>query len=653
METSRVAIEGVRPTVNPPGFAAKGVRGHVTAFSADVFADGYDQLMAWVVAWPAAAPGRRREVPMIPGISDRWSAELIPDEVGRWLFEVGGMVDFYGSWLRDTAIKVQAGLDVAVELEEGAILVEQRAAGLVTEARDAAALRRLAATLRAPGLASRRIKSAGAATAVALMRRTAPRDAAATRGPYPIWVDRELAGFSAWYELFPRSEGARDGKSGTFKEAAKRLPAVAAMGFDIVYLPPIHPIGESFRKGPNNSLTAGPADPGSPWAIGSRDGGHKAVHRGLGTLADFDAFVARAGRNKLEVALDYALQCSPDHPWVTEHPEWFGHRPDGTIKFAENPPKKYQDIFPINFETSKRAELWAALRDVVEFWIGHGVRVFRVDNPHTKALPFWEWLIHGIHEHYPDVIFLAEAFTRPRVMERLAKLGFTQSYTYFTWRNSGWELREYLAQLAQTNVVDYFRPNFWVNTPDILHAFLVRGGQPAFHIRATLAALSCPSWGMYSGFELFENIPVREGSEEYMDSEKYQYRPRKWDAPNSLVPYITRLNEIRRRHAGAMASMPTLRIHNVDNENILCFSRSDPQTGDALLVVVNVDPFNVHEATTWLDLGALGWPHEEGFVVQDELGGASYAWHGASNYVRLDPRDLVAHAFSLNPAGAR
>lgn len=643
---SRVAIEGVRPTVSPPGFAAKGVRGQLTAVSADIFADGHELLIAWVATWPATDPRRRQEVPLVAGINDRWTAEFAPDEVGCWQFEVRGTVDRYGTWLRDTTIKLEAGVSVAVELEEGAILVEQRAA-IVVLPRDAAALRKLATGLRGRGAADRRLRSAAAPPAVALMRRTTPRDTAAVAGPFAIWVDRELAGFSAWYEMFPRSEGAARGRSGNLKAAARRLPAIAAMGFDIVYLPPIHPIGTSHRKGPNNSLTAAPGDPGSPWAIGSAEGGHKSVHPGLGTLADFDRFVADARRSKLEVALDYALQCSPDHPWVTEHPEWFGHRPDGSIKHAENPPKKYEDIYPINFETEERAALWSALRDVLEFWIGHGVRVFRVDNPHTKALPFWEWLIHDLREQHPDVILLAEAFTRPRMMERLAKLGFTQSYTYFTWRNSAWELREYLAELSQTDLVDYFRPNFWVNTPDILHAFLQRGGQAAFRIRATLAALSCPSWGMYSGFELFENIPAHGGSEEYMDSEKYQYRPRRWDAAKSLVPYVTRLNGVRRHHAAAVASLRTLRVHQVDNENILCFSRSDPGNGDALLVLVNVDPFNVHEATTWLDLEVLGWPHDRGVVVQDELDDESYTWHGPANYVRLDPRDRVAHAFSM------
>jgi len=646
---NRVAIEAVRPTVRPAGFAAKTVRGQVTPLSADIFVDGHEQLMAWATAWSLADPDQRHEVPLTAGTNDRWAGELVPGEIGGWMFEVGGMVDVYGSWLRQTTLKLEASQDVAVELEEGAILVEGRLGVAGVDGRDRAALAKLAAGLRATTPVDRRLGRAGAPAVVTLMRRTAPRDRASIAGPFPLWVDRELAGFSAWYEMFPRSEGATAKHGGTLTAAARRLPAIAAMGFDIVYLPPVHPIGESYRKGPNNSLNAGPGDPGSPWAIGSKDGGHTAVHPGLGTIADFDAFVGEANRVGLEVAMDYALQCSPDHPWVREKPEWFSHRPDGSIKYAENPPKKYQDIYPIDFETDKKAELWAALRDVADFWIGHGVRVFRVDNPHTKALPFWEWLITGIHDQHPEVLFLAEAFTRPRLMERLAKLGFTQSYTYFTWRNRKVELNEYLVELSQGQVVDYFRPNFWVNTPDILHEFLQRGGRPAFHIRAVLAALGAPSWGMYSGYELYENVPLRQGSEEYMDSEKFQCRPRDWSATDTMAPYVSRLNQVRRRHAGAVASLPTLRLHHVSGDDITCFSRTDPRTGDSLLVLVNMDPYNVREGTTWLDLPQLGLTPDEDYEVHDELGGAVYTWHGAANYVRLDPRDTVAHAFAVKP----
>ena len=651
--SGRVAVEGVRPSVQPAGFAAKALRGQSTPISADIFVDGHDMVMAWALAWPLADPEARVEFPLEALVNDRWQAAFVPQVVGAWQFEIVALADRYGTWLRDTAVKLAAGQDVTLELEEGARLAEDRVTGVPKAS--AAALRKLASGLRGKGPAAARLKVAAAPDAVALMRATATRQSATVSGPYPLWVDRELAGFSAWYELFPRSEGAQvrlGGKSasGTLRSAARRLPAIAEMGFDIVYLPPIHPIGASFRKGPNNALTASPGDPGSPWAIGGPAGGHTAVHPELGTLADFDAFVAEARKLGLEVALDYALQCSPDHPWVTQHPQWFSHRPDGTIKYAENPPKKYQDIYPINFETEDAAGLWGALRDIVDFWIARGVNVFRVDNPHTKALPFWEWLIAAIHEEHPGVIFLAEAFTRPRMMQRLAKLGFSQSYTYFTWRNTKRELAEYLRELSEAPLVDYFRPNFWPNTPDILHEYLQRGGRPAFQVRAVLAALAGPSWGIYSGYELCENIPVREGSEEYMDSEKYQYRPRDWSADGSLATFITSLNTIRRQHAAAIAALRGLRVQDVSGEDILAFSRSDPH-GDSLLVMVNTDPYNAHEGTTWLDLEALGLVADRPFEVRDELTGDAYTWQGPANYVRLDPRERVAHAFSLRQSG--
>jgi starch synthase (maltosyl-transferring) len=421
------------------------------------------------------------------------------------------------------------------------------------------------------------------------------------------------------------------------------------MGFDIVYLPPIHPIGTTFRKGPNNTLDPGPDDPGSPWAIGGAAGGHTAVNPDLGTLADFDRFVARAGEAGLEVSLDYALQCSPDHPWVREHPQWFKHRPDGSIRYAENPPKRYQDIYPIDFDTEDRAALWNALRDVVLFWVGHGVTVFRVDNPHTKPIPFWQWLIAEVRARHPGVVFLAEAFTRPRLMQRLAKVGFTQSYTYFTWRNAKWEIEEYLRELTQTEMVDWFRPNFWPNTPDILHATLQYGGPPAFRLRLLLAALASSSWGMYSGYELYENTPLREGSEEYLNSEKYQYRPRNWERADSLAPLITRVNEVRRAHRGAVGLLRTLRLHAADNDGVLCFSRATDERDDVLLVVVNLDPFNTREATLWLDLGALGLRDNQYYEVHDELSGQSWVWHGAANYVRLDPAVQPGHVFAVRP----
>ncbi len=538
-----------------------------------------------------------------------------------------------------------------MEFEVGARMVEQRLAGPVKlRTADATALRTLLAALRDTSMRDdARLTEASRLPLVALMQRLADRSRATVAGPFPLWVDRRLGAFSAWYEMFPRSEGAVDGRSGTFATAAERLPAIAAMGFDIVYLPPIHPIGRTFRKGPNNTLEAGPDDPGSPWAIGSEAGGHTAVNPELGTLDDFDAFVARARAVGLEVALDYALQCSPDHPWVREHPQWFKHRPDGTIRYAENPPKRYQDIYPIDFDTEDREALWDALRDVVLFWVSHGVHVFRVDNPHTKPIPFWQWLIAEVQRRHPEVIFLAEAFTRPRVMQRLAKVGFTQSYTYFTWRNARWEIEEYLRELSQSEMVDWFRPNFWPNTPDILHATLQYGGPAAFRLRLVLAALASPSWGMYSGYELYENTPLREGSEEYLNSEKYQLRPRNWDRADSLAPMITRVNQIRRRHCGAASLLRTLTLHSADNESVLVFSRADDAREDVLLVVLNLDPFNAHEATVWLDLGALGLHDNQYYEVHDELSGASWVWHGAGNYVRIDPAVQPGHVFHVRP----
>jgi len=483
--------------------------------------------------------------------------------------------------------------------------------------------------------------------AVALLRRTADRETATRSGPWRLSVERELAGFSAWYEMFPRSEGAQPPRSGTFRTAAARLPAIAAMGFDVVYLPPIHPIGHSFRKGPNNATESAPGDVGSPWAIGAAEGGHTAVHPDLGTLDDFGLFVAEAGRQGLEVALDYALQCSPDHPWVGEHPEWFRHRADGTIRYAENPPKRYQDTYPLDFGSADRTGLWTALRDVALFWIGHGVRIFRVDNPHTKPFAFWEWLIAEIHRHHPDVVFLAEAFTRPAVMQRLAKLGFSQSYTYFTWRTTKEELGEYLTELSQTEKVDWFRPNFWVNTPDILHAYLQQGGPAAFRVRATLAAMTAPSWGMYSGYELCERVAAEPGSEEYACSEKYQLRPRDWDRADSLAPYITRLNEIRHRHREAIALLPALRIQEIKNDSMLCVSRVNQARDDVLLVVVNLDPYHSQEGTIWLDLEGLGIPADIPFEAHDELTGITYIWQGPESYVRLDPAQQSAHVLHL------
>jgi len=643
----RVVIAGVRPLVNGGAYPGKATAGLPLEVSATMFAEGTEPLLGWVRLGPPERAEAQSECALEPLGQDRYSAWITPREPGTWEFAVIGLVDEFGGWLRDTRIRLEAGQDVDLDLRDGARLAELRLARPGLTKADRGALESLAETLKSGKSQTSRVHAAGRAAVVGLMRRTVDRSRATEVGPFPLWVDRERAGFSAWYEMFPRSEGAVPPRSGTFSSAAKRLGAVAAMGFDVLYLPPIHPIGTTNRKGRNNALASGPDDPGSPWAIGSAKGGHDAVDPALGTIADFDAFVARARRAGLEVALDYALQCSPDHPWVREHPEWFRHRVDASIRYAENPPKRYQDIYPIDFESSDAANLWIALRDVMLFWIEHGVRIFRVDNPHTKSFRFWEWLIGEVHRAHPDVLFLSEAFTRPAVMQHLARLGFSQSYTYFTWRNAKWELSEYLYELSQTELVDFFRPNFWVNTPDILHAVLQHGGAAAFRLRAVLAAITCPSWGMYSGYELVENVPAREGSEEYLDSEKYQLRPRNWEDPHSIAPFITQLNAIRRRHAAAIAQLSTLRLHHIDGDYLLCVSRSTAARDDVLLLVVNLDPFQAHEAMTWLDLGALGLAAEHPFEAHDELTGATYVWQGSANFVRLDPAVQPAHILHL------
>ena len=648
----RVVIEGVRPVVDAGRFPAKAAAGVPLQLEADVFAEGHDLLLAWVrygkPGRGGAAPKGWRAEPLRPVGNDRWQAWIVPRSVGPLAFDIVGVVDDYGSWLRGARIKLAAGDDVELEIAEGASIARRRSRRRDVPEKDRQALVKLADTLEASGGShQRRMAHAAQAGVLALMARTADLGEATVAGPFTVWVDRELAAFSAWYEMFPRSETPSAGQSGTFASAARRLPSIAAMGFDIVYLPPIHPIGTTARKGANNSLEAGPTDPGSPWAIGAPAGGHTAIHPDLGGLGDFTDFVTAARGAGLEVALDFAAQCSPDHPWVTEHPEWFKHRPDGSIKYAENPPKKYQDIYPLDFETSDRSGLWNALRDVLLFWSDQGVHVFRVDNPHTKPFAFWEWVIAELRRRHPGTIFLSEAFTRPRVMHRLAKAGFTQSYTYFTWRTRKWELEEYLREIATPPGVDYFRPNFWPNTPDILHAVLQEGGPAAFRLRLVLAALGAPSWGMYSGFELFESEPVRPGSEEYLNSEKYALRPRDWNRADSLAPLVTQINGIRRRHRAALQQLGRTHLHHVGNDQLLCFSRSDPELSDVMLVVVNLDPAWAQAGMTWLDMEALGLSPDTIFQVHDELTDTSYTWRGPQNFVRLDPAIQPAHIFHL------
>ncbi|HWC14725.1 MAG TPA: alpha-1,4-glucan--maltose-1-phosphate maltosyltransferase [Actinomycetota bacterium] len=643
-----IVIESIRPEVDCGRHRAKAIVGDRLAVSADIFRDGTAELRA-VVRYRPAGTTRWAEASMMHVGNDRWEGELQPERLGRLQYAIQAWTDRFATWRRDLIKKVDAGQDVDLELQEGALLIERRIEAAA--AKDRKRLTDAVAKLRAPGSKKgpadkpdRRIAAALDETLEDLMARNPDRTNAATSATLELTVDRQRARFGAWYEMFPRSTGPK-GKHGTFKTAAKELGRIADMGFDIVYLPPIHPIGTAFRKGKNNILEAGPKDVGSPWAIGGPEGGHTAIHPDLGTIADFDAFVTAADEVGLEIALDFAIQCSPDHPWVKEHPDWFVQRPDGSIQYAENPPKKYQDIYPVDFDTQDREGLWQELKSVLEYWISHGVKVFRVDNPHTKAFPFWEWVIDELTTQHPDLIFLAEAFTRPKVMHKLAKLGFTQSYTYFTWRNTKYELTEYLTELTQTRSADYFRPNFFANTPDILHEYLQSGGPPAFKIRLVLAALLSPTYGIYSGYELFENTPVREGSEEYLDSEKYEIKHRHYSAAGNLTPYITRINDIRRKHS-ALSELTNLTFHTSDKDNIIVFSKSAPGT-ETILAVVSLNPFFWEEATVTLDLDALGVRTGEPFEVHDLITETRYVWNGPHNYVRLDPSEEPAHIFRI------
>ena len=614
--------------------------------AADIFRDGTDVLQA-VVRYRGPGSSKWSEAPLRHVGNDRWEGAFQPTKLGTWEYQIEAWTDHFATWRRDLVKRAEAGQEIDLELEEGARHLGRRLP-LVPD-RQKKTLEKAIEIIRTKPDAKKRVdprvKAALDDTVFRIMSRFPDRTGSTLSEPsLRLTVDRERARFGAWYEFFPRSTGTA-GKHGTFRTAVKELERIAAMGFDVVYLPPIHPIGDNFRKGKNNTLVAEKDDVGVPWAIGSEAGGHKAVHPDLGTIDDFDVFVGEAKKVGLEVCLDFAIQCSPDHPWVKEHPEWFHHRPDGSIKYAENPPKKYQDIYPINFDTTDREGLWTELKSVLDHWISHGVKIFRVDNPHTKAFPFWEWAIREIKAANPDVIFLAEAFTRPKVMRALAKLGFTQSYTYFTWRNEKWDIEEYLTELTQTEMAWYFRPNFFANTPDILHEYLQVGGPPAFKIRLVLAAFLSPTYGLYSGYELFENTPLKEGSEEYLDSEKYQLKPRDWNREPNLSGYITRINEIRHKHR-ALTELSNLRFHPVDKDNVICFSKTTPGY-DPILCVVNLNPFSWEEATVHLDLEALRLDSGNAFEVSDLITDTTYVWHGSANYVRLDPFDEPAHIFRV------
>ena len=646
MSTVRVVIENITPRVDCGRFPAKRAIGESVAVEADVFTDGHDAVAA-VLFYRREGTQDWHAVPMSPMGNDRWQAQFTPQSLGRFAFTVAGWVDHLESWRQGLGKKFEAGQDVELDLRHGAALaraVQER----VREA-DARTLKDWANAISDP-LRDReeRVVLAQSDTVHELARRHPdPQTVARYEPALVVEVDRERARFSTWYELFPRSAGRTPGKHGTFADVAALLPEVSAMGFDVLYLPPIHPIGVTERKGPNNNPKSAAGDPGSPWAIGGAAGGHKAIHPELGTLEDFRSLIAKAGEHGIELALDIAFQCTPDHPYVREHPEWFLKRPDGSIQYAENPPKKYQDIYPFWFETPDWQALWTELKSVFEYWIAQGVRIFRVDNPHTKSFGFWEWVIAEIKRTQPDVIFLAEAFTRPKVMYRLAKAGFTQSYNYFPWRNTKRELEAYLTEINSPPVSDFFRANLWPNTPDILPEYLQFGGRPAFMVRLVLAATLGASYGIYGpAFELMEDQPRESGSEEYLNSEKYQLRDWDRDRPSSLKEFIGRVNRIRRENT-ALQSDHNLSFHNVDNDMILAYSKSNGSGTESVLVVANVDPHYAQSGWVTIDLRSLGLPAETTFQMDDLLSGARYLWRGARNFVSLDPQHSPAHIFRV------
>jgi starch synthase (maltosyl-transferring) len=655
----RIVIENIQPQVDCGRYPVKRILGDTVTVSAAVFGDGHDHV-AGRLLYRGSGDEDWRSTPLTALTNDLWSASFVIDRIGLWAYTLEAWIDHFDTWCADLKKRLEAqpgpeahppageSQDIPLALRSGAILLQQASRrakdphkALLNQAADE--LNQLADS----GSAAYQYPiTEEIAQAAALY----PDPVLITRYQHemPLWADRERARYSTWYELFPRSASPDPSRHGTFADVQAMLPEIAAMGFDVLYFPPIHPIGTAFRKGRNNSVTAEAGEPGSPWAIGAKEGGHKAILSELGTLRDFKALLTAARDQNMEIALDIAFQCSPEHPWVAEHPEWFIIRPDGSIQYAENPPKKYQDIYPLNFESPQWRGLWEALRDVFAYWIRQGVRIFRVDNPHTKALPFWEWCIGELRAKNPDVLFLAEAFTRPHVMYSLAKAGFTQSYTYFTWRNTRDELQQYFEEITRPPISDFFHPNLWPNTPDILHAALQQGGRNAFVQRFILAATLGANYGIYGpAFELGEHLPIKPGSEEYLDSEKYQIRQWNRAASHTLAPLITQVNRIRRDNI-ALQSDYSLHFHSVDNPNILCYSKC---SGDnRILVAINLDA--TQEQAGWIDLNLkeLGIPHNQNFEIEDLLTGARYQWHDRSNYVALRPEVMPAHIFRVLPA---
>jgi starch synthase (maltosyl-transferring) len=641
----RVTFEAVTPEIDGGLFPIKRVVGEKVEVEADILVDGHDLLTA-VLLYRKQEEKEWSAVVMETLVNDRWRGSFRVTELGNYIYTLRAWVDRFKTWRRDLEKRIAAGQEVSMDLRMGVQLIEDA----LPRCKDAVAkiLRQKADQISGENNVEKRIAFALEEDLTELMSLHAEKKFITSYGKeLKVVVDRKKARFSAWYEMFPRSCVDEAGKHGTFRDCEGRLPYIADMGFDVLYFPPIHPIGITHRKGKNNSPEAGPKDPGSPWAIGSAEGGHKSIHPELGNLQDFQRLLKKAGEHGIEIALDLAFQCSPDHPYVKEHPEWFRHRPDGTVQYAENPPKKYEDIYPIDFETDHWQEVFAELKSVVLFWMEQGVRIFRMDNPHTKPFRFWEWLISEVKRDYPEAIFLSEAFTRPKVMYRLAKLGFSQSYSYFAWRNTKWEITQYFSELTQTQVREFFRPNLWPNTPDILTEYLQMGGRPAYMTRVVLAATLGASYGIYGpAFELCEERAKEYGSEEYLDSEKYEIRRWNLDDSRSLKDFITRVNRVRRENQ-ALQSDLSLRFHTVENDNLLCYTKSTEDLSNIVLMVVNLDPHHTHGG--WLHLPAeeLGLEPGQPFQVHDLLSNARFLWHGPRNYVELDPHICPAYLFRL------
>jgi starch synthase (maltosyl-transferring) len=637
-----VVIENLQPLIDGGRYPIKRIVGEDLVVEADIFRDGHD-VVAAILKWRVLGKRAWRETPMNFVDNDRWRGicTLYDEDIHEYTVEA--WTDAFRSWQAEFAKKFEAGIsDLRSEALEGAALVEAAA----RRARDRADRKRLLEFSQQISTgANSEIRAIAQSGELAVLMATYPDRAAATQydPPLRVVVDRPVALIAAWYEFFPRSAEGRGDRGSTFRDCLPRVDDARAMGFDVIYFPPVHPIGHTNRKGRNNSTTYEPGEPGVPWAIGSEAGGHKAVEPSLGTLEDFVWLEKEVRKRGMEIALDFAINCSPDHPYVKEHPDWFYKRPDGTIKYAENPPKKYEDIYPLNFHCENWRELWAELKSVVLFWADRGVRIFRVDNPHTKPVAFWEYLITGVREKYPDTIFLSEAFTRPKMMKALAKAGFNQSYTYFTWRNSKRELIEYFTELTQTEMNEYFRPNLWTNTPDILPFVLQEGGRPAFMIRVALAATLSPLYGIYSGYELCENEPLP-GREEYLDSEKYQFKERDWNAPGNIKDWITRLNKIRKENR-ALQFYTNLRFHDADNDAILFYSKMTAARDNIILVVVNLDPHRKQNSFVYVPIESFGQMESDVYQVEDLLSGATYTWRGRRNYVELDPDIQPAHVF--------